>query len=251
VGETIDANTAAAARPPRFSRRAIALLSVLVIVVLGALVLALGTDDQDAGPDASTPIATAIEPVSSDSTSESADGVAVTIPTVAPSTADTTESTAPLENIAPVREPSAQDATFSVTNFLGRVPSIINPSATQDTSAAGDAEIASPDISDIVTGAMAAEVAATAAEFEAMGWTQSGTSDVVDLRVVRAPTPQEPLDAIVEVCLDDSAIQILDESGQNVRPADTPDRTLNIFVLRLVDETWLIASRTFPADADC
>jgi hypothetical protein len=257
VGETIDANAAADARPPRFSARVVALLGMLLVVLLAAVVLAQFNDEGGAAPDSSEPSPTSPKPGLSDTGSESTAGAPDTsTPSVLPSSVDSTAPAeaidpVPPETFDPVSAPSAQDATFSVTDFLERLPTAINAPASDDTTVTRSAEDVLANISDSVTGAMAEEVLATAAEFEAMGWTQSGTPEIVDVRVVRAPTPQEPLDAIVEVCLDSSNVQILDESGRNVRPADTPQRSLNIFVLRLVDGSWLVAERTFPADPDC
>jgi hypothetical protein len=253
VGETIDANADADTGLPRFSKRTFALLAVLVVVVLAAVVLALGTPNEGAGPVSPGSGPTLPEPVASDPGTASTTGAPGTSsPAALPISAEPIESTTPPEPIDPVGEPSVQDASISVTDFLERVPTAINAPASDDQSddTRSDEEVLAS-ISDLVTGAMAREVLATAAEFEAMRWTQSGTPEIIDVRVVRAPTPEAPLDAVVEVCLDNSNVQILDESGRNVRPADTPQRSLNIFVLRLVDGSWLVAERTFPADPDC
>lgn len=252
MGETIDANGESAAPPPRLSTRVAALVGALLIVVIAAVVLAQSGDDPDAAPGSPDPSPTSPAPGVTDPDSGSTDDPAgTTTPTVIPTAVDSTDTTVLPGSIDPVSEPSAEDATFSVTNFLERIPAAINAPAVDDTSDTDDPESSTPFIADIVTGAMADEVLATATEFEAMGWTQTGTPEIVDMQVVRAPTPEAPLDAVVEVCLDSAGVQILDESGRNVRGDDTPDRTLNIFVLRLVDGTWLVAERTFPDDPDC
>lgn len=255
MGETIDADGATDARSPRFSMRVGALLGILLVLVIAALVLAQRADDRGAarGSSESSPTSTEFD-VRDGSTSTTTGAPGTSNPIDLPSSVEPIEPTTPpepVEPVEPVSEPSAQDATFSVTNFLGRVPIAISAPATDDTSVTRSAEDVLASFADTVTGAMAEEVLATAAEFEAMGWTQTGTPEVVAVRVVRAPTPQEPLDAVVDVCLDSSGVQILDESGRNVRPTDTPDRSLNTFVLRLVEGTWMVAARTFPDDPDC
>ncbi len=244
MGETIDANPDAGARRKRIPTRVFVLSSMLLVVLLAGVGLAQCTDADDAAPDASDTVPQSPEAETSEST-----GSAPT--TLTPNVSDPIESSVPLGTVDPVGEPSTQDAATSVMNFLDRIPVAINPTAIENTSGADSTTDASTDISEIVTGAMADEVLATAAEFEAMGWTQSGTPEIVDVRVVRAPTLQEPLDAVVEVCLDNSGVQILNESGRDVRPPDTPERSLNIFVLRRVDATWLVAERTFPDDPNC
>ena len=181
MGETIDANPDAGARRKRIPTRVFVLSSMLLVVLLAGVGLAQCTDADDAAPDVSDTVPQSPEAETSEST-----GSAPT--TLTQNVSDPIESSVPLGTVDPVGEPSTQDAATSATYFLDRIPVAINPTAIENTSGADSTTYVSTDISEIVTGAMADEVLATAAEFEAMGWTQSGTPEIVDVRVVRAPT---------------------------------------------------------------
>lgn len=255
MGETIDAMANTHPRRLRFRPQVVALAAILVAAGLGGVVLAQCDSDEAAAPASSETDPTDSALRLGDRTTESTDRVPATSqtspsPSPSPSVTNASTSTTPPATIAPVAGPSVDTATISVTDFLERVPTAINQVPSDDTSAPGPTE-PGPDLSEIATGVMMDELLATASEFKAMGWTQSGTPMIVDVRVVREPTADEPLDAVIEVCLDNSDVQILDASGRDVRPTDTPLRSLNIFVLRLVDGTWLIAQRSFPDDPDC
>lgn len=108
-----------------------------------------------------------------------------------------------------------------------------------------------PDLRRVATGAVLDELEATRAEFDAMEWTQTGTPSIVDLRIVSPPSDESPTDAVVEVCLDNSDVRILDSSGADVRTEGTPTRSLNIYTLRWTESRWLVAEHTFPDDPNC
>jgi hypothetical protein len=159
------------------------------------------------------------------------------------------ETSAPISAVStlppdPVDPPDDAAAASAIDDLLAETVVAINPPSS------GTPGLL-PDLRRIATGAILEELEATRAEFEAMEWTQTGTPAIVDLRVITPPSDAAPADAVVEVCLDNSGVRILDSAGNDVRTPGTPARSLNIYTLRWTDDRWLVAGHTFADDADC
>lgn len=256
MGETIDPKSASA-RTSRFPPWVAVVVGVFVVAIVGALILIRGGGDDDTATGDSggstevdgsaralLPLGTSSEQASTVPTGEVA---AASVPVSTP-TATVPPTTVP---IAPVDPPTPAQADVSIGGFLDRIPAVINPTIQSGSEPPTSGADALPDLSTVATGAVLGELQATAAEFAAMGWTQQGIPAIVDLRVLQAPSPTSPTDAVVEACLDNTDARIVDETGRDVRPPDTPKRSLNIYVLRLVGDAWLVAQHSFPDDPNC
>ena len=232
------------------NRKILAVVGVVVIAAIAVGVVALGGESDDgASPaaetvtssDAAAPSTSSdADPVPSTSVAMSSDDTVPDVPvTPAPTTSDST--TLPSQ---PVEPPDDRVATRTVEDFLAETVEAINPSATSNSGSL-------PDLSQVAIGAVLGELDATRAEFEVMGWTQVGAPTIADLRVVTPPTEAAPTEVVVEACLDNSDVRIVDSAGNDVRTSTTAPRSLNIYVLRWTEGRWLVAEHTFPDDPDC
>jgi hypothetical protein len=244
---------------PDHRQRSRTLLATLVAACVLALVVAVairadGDDSSSAPvPSVTTPASLAPDDSSSESTNDESDSVDSSGQGSAPSstssvgptsTAPTSEPAAPTE---PVEPPDVSTATETIDDLLSTTVEAIN----SDPSDTSDEPDELPDLDQVAIGAMYEEIEATRVEFEAMNWTQIGTPTIADLRIVAPPTEAAPNDAVVEICLDSSGVRIVDSSGNDVRTTAAPARSLNIYLLRWLDDRWVAAAHTFPDDPTC
>lgn len=109
------------------------------------------------------------------------------------------------------------------------------------------------DFTAVAFGAALGELEAQNQEFSSNGWQQTGTVVVVGTATTstqkRTGTPQVD----VQVCLDSSAVQIVDDTGATVLKAEKPGtrRNLNIYAVQEVSGEWLVVNHTFPDDTHC
>jgi hypothetical protein len=212
---------------------------VALSIAAGVALMQNGSEDEASSPVTDGVPSSAVAPATS-----SPDGAAP--PTSAVGSDDTSveapDTRAPIAG--PVAPPDERTAAAAIEVLLEETIAAINlkPESTSGSL---------PDLSQVAIGAVLGELDATRAEFAALGWSQVGTPTIVDLRVVTPPTEQAPADAVVEACLDNSDVRIVDASGRDVRAPGTPPRSLNIYVLRWTEDRWLVADHTFPDDPDC
>lgn len=96
-----------------------------------------------------------------------------------------------------------------------------------------------------------AQARAQTAEYSVMGWRQVGSPQVVSARVLELSESSEPPRVEVEVCLDHSAVDLLDASGRSMVNPDAPMRVLTIFVLEFRDGGWVATDQQFPVETTC
>ncbi|MEF3121150.1 hypothetical protein [Kocuria flava] len=100
------------------------------------------------------------------------------------------------------------------------------------------------------------EILATLAEFEHQGWEQQGTPVVVGEPVTAPlPAPEEGPDGEavrVTVCLDSSAVTVVDRDGAVVRGPEKDRRALhNYDLFRQSGQSWQVVQHGFPDDPTC
>lgn len=151
----------------------------------------------------------------------------------------------------PPDAPSAavSDARDTVDGYLDGLDDLLTAptvDGTDDTEA----------LEDVATGSALDEIVVAMAEFQENDWRQVGSSSVVWARVTdRSDTGG----LTVRACLDSSAVQILDEQGNDLRSPSTPDRSVNIYTLVpagaaagvAAGSGFLVEGHSFPAKADC
>lgn len=98
--------------------------------------------------------------------------------------------------------------------------------------------------------AVQAEFEATIAEFAANGWSQVGAPIIASVHIVTPPSRTSPTEVLVAACIDNSDVRVVDRDGHDLR-LSSPGRSLNLYVLRFVEERWVPAEHTFPDDPDC
>lgn len=109
------------------------------------------------------------------------------------------------------------------------------------------------DLSPVVTvaeGPARDELRALIDEFDANGWSQHGAPEVVSSRVVSVEEGS-PAAIVMEVCLDHSDVEIVDDAGVSQVDETAPLRALNIFTLHQTDGRWAVYERTFPVVTEC
>lgn len=96
-----------------------------------------------------------------------------------------------------------------------------------------------------------AQVRSQTLEYSVLGWRQIGVPEVASARVLEVSESSDPPRVEVEVCLDHSATDIVDEAGQSVVDPEAPVRALTIFVLEFRDGAWVATDRQFPVETAC
>lgn len=110
-----------------------------------------------------------------------------------------------------------------------------------------------PDYSGIAFGAAKGELEASFTEYLANGWTQTGEVQVVGEPKVEEIDQDGTLTQRVYICIDSSAIKVVEPDGHVVTPEAKPGtRTaLNVYELQERDGKWLVVDHLFPNDPAC
>ncbi|WP_166355371.1 hypothetical protein [Phytoactinopolyspora limicola] len=105
----------------------------------------------------------------------------------------------------------------------------------------------------VADGVALSEVQAAVTEFGNIEWRQRGEVRIAEVEPGEVDVSTAPETVELEACLDTSAIDIVDDSGESVRgPADSgSDRTLHVYRVQRVEGTWLVVDHGLPDDADC
>lgn len=135
-----------------------------------------------------------------------------------------------------------REAVAALTEYLARVDDVLqNPDADLDA------------VAEVSSGAAYGEVEAAVAEFEAMGWRQTGAASVVAAEAAKIEVRKAPERVRLHVCVDAGKIDVVDETAASVRtPAGSaPARTLHHYVVTHRDGEWTVTGHSFPDVADC
>jgi len=104
---------------------------------------------------------------------------------------------------------------------------------------------------DTATGTALDAALAQAAEFRDNGWHQIGVPRVVGSQMVRDGRDDDPPRMTISACVDSSAVDVVDASGESVRHGSHPERSRMIYTLVRRDGAWLVERETFPDDPEC
>ncbi|MGN5734313.1 hypothetical protein [Arthrobacter psychrochitiniphilus] len=109
------------------------------------------------------------------------------------------------------------------------------------------------DFTAVAFGAALGELEAQNQEFSSNGWQQSGTVTVVGKPSTTTRKTAGIAEINVLVCLDSSAVKIVDDTGATVLKAEKPGtrKNLNNYVVQDVAGEWLVVNHTFPNDPHC
>lgn len=108
------------------------------------------------------------------------------------------------------------------------------------------------DLSDRVSQAFLSELEAERLEFEAEGWSRTGSYSLEDLEVTDLSSTGDTEVATVQVCIDSTGLVTRRSDGEVVPTSLNSGRAWNIFVLERSDSAeWRIVGRTFPNDPAC
>lgn len=218
--------------PRRHTRRIVAALAVVALILIALTYWAVSQRSPSSGAD---PAASA--------------------PAPAPASASPTTSTTP--------SPDASSPAAGGTGTPGDPQSGADASSPLDAQDAAtvtsgaldslsDALVApadGADLTDVLTGAALATFENQRQEWESQGWTQSGTPVLEDPRILESDPDGNWVR--LQVCVDSSQVSVRDDAGTEMRPADAPQRTLNIFRLALVEGKWLLEDQTFADPPEC
>lgn len=92
---------------------------------------------------------------------------------------------------------------------------------------------------------------ASAAEFADNGWRQVGHPKLVDATVVFYRPDASPPRMRIVACVDSSAVDVVDASGESVRRGGYAARSRMRFDLVREHDDWLVQRQGFPDDPDC
>jgi len=104
----------------------------------------------------------------------------------------------------------------------------------------------------VVSDTYLSELEAERLEFEAEGWTRTGSYELGTIDILDYQEDGDGVTATVRVCVDSSGVTVTNADGNEVAgPSGTS--AWNIFVLTQPadSEDWLIVGRTFPDDPAC
>ncbi len=111
---------------------------------------------------------------------------------------------------------------------------------------------ADPDqIFSVAKGAALDSLTASVAEYSDRGWSQVGSPEVVATEVRSIAADATPPRAVLEVCLDYSNVDVVDDSGVSVVDAQAPRRVLNMFTMDYVEKRWVLVEQDLPVDTEC
>lgn len=104
----------------------------------------------------------------------------------------------------------------------------------------------------VVRGAALAEVQAEQLENNVNGWTETGSTRVTAVHVLRTGTSGSTRTAVVQACIDSSAVTLRTSAGKPVYPGTTGNRrNLNLYSLEYLDGGWRVVRHSFPSDPSC
>jgi hypothetical protein len=202
-------------------------LAAAAVVLLGVVAVGVvGLADQDERPD------------SRQQASTSADRSAGPDVTASAGPPDRGSTTAARQSSPPPKDKAV--AGRAVSSYLEKVPAVLSrrPKETESL------------VARIGTATFADELRANAAYNRKNGVRVVGSPTVSGLKVLRVDLDAQPPTAVVEACIDSSAVRIVDTRGRTV-PQPRHARTREQFSLVWSGDRWLIDSQGFPDDPNC
>lgn len=101
------------------------------------------------------------------------------------------------------------------------------------------------------TGMALEDLTVGAFEFAENGMMQRGAPEIISAALTAIDDSATPPSAIVLVCLDYSAVDVVTLDGTSIKDPDAPNRVPTILELQEIEGRWLVAKRTFPDQAEC
>lgn len=113
--------------------------------------------------------------------------------------------------------------------------------------------VSAPDYSGIAAGSALGELIAQFDEIQDNNWTQKGAARLAAVQGTDELTLDGKATRRVAICIDSSAVELMDQDGQVVLAAVAPGtRTaLNYYDLQELDGSWRVVSHSFPDDPTC
>lgn len=176
-------------------------------------------------------------------------GATAAVTSTASPTDDTVETAAATGSPLPVRdasdvEPAAVDDASA--------PDLVEPLIEAGAELLGAPDEFDPTGLDTVAADTAlAQARALAAEYAATGWRQVGTPVIDGVTVQEVDESSDPPRVTLDVCLDQSEVDVVDSDGVSMVDPDAPKRAINTYVLELRAGAWVVVDRTFPVDTGC
>lgn len=108
-------------------------------------------------------------------------------------------------------------------------------------------------LADIAIEGYAEELQAQWLELNSQGWSVTGAPTVATLEITSLEDASDPVTAEVLVCIDSSAVQIVDADGESVGDPDAAmARALHRYTMIQADDgSWRVSSHAFPDDPEC
>lgn len=105
----------------------------------------------------------------------------------------------------------------------------------------------------VATGFVLGELQALAAERKELGFKQIGEAKVTDITVVSVDLDADPPAMTLNVCVDASGIDVVDESGvsQKDRLYNPGKPVLHTYGAQHIDGLWKLATHDIPDDGEC
>ena len=176
---------------------------------------------------------------------------ATTAPPAGPTTEPIPGSIVPPAAIA--NEKISAPVKTAVAGFINEAGQIATDSPAAPTPGVPASAPAEVDFTAVAAGVALGELEAQHQEFASNGWQQSGTVTVVGTPAVTTQGQGADQRITVVVCLDSSAVQLVDNTGATVLKAEKAGtrKNLNNYVVQEVDGKWLVIDHSFPDDPHC
>ncbi|WP_154402142.1 hypothetical protein [Ornithinimicrobium cavernae] len=117
--------------------------------------------------------------------------------------------------------------------------------------------LASPDEADldqvvtVTDGPAEGQLLASIAEFESNGWSQKGTPQVISSTVQSVDLDNVPPTVVLDVCLDHSGVDIVDDAGASMVDPAADKRVLTTFTMHYLGDRWVLHEQSFPVEVEC
>lgn len=149
--------------------------------------------------------------------------------------------------MVPVEVPAATAAPAEVSADLAAV---VAPPMAGLNQALADPSV-TVDLGGVASGTALTDLGSEQLEFQQQGLHQVGSIEVASAEVTQDDPAAAPPTLVVKVCLDRSAVRVLDANGKDVTNAAAQPRVLQIWTMQSVDGAWKLTDRTFADELAC
>lgn len=162
--------------------------------------------------------------------------------------AGTVFSTKPLSVEQPTVGPLGDEESAEVDRAGASVAAVV--AATNEILTRGDGSAVGAE--EIATGFMLGELQASAQEQAVVGQRQIGDAVITSITPITVNIDADPPSMTLLVCVDVSDIDVLDAAGNSLKASlYNPGHPVpHIYGAQFLDNTWKIATHSFPEDAD-